>query len=104
MPRLASSILVASLLLATVACDPSPESYCRQRGEAWARAFPEEAANDPKHGFMESCPDVIRKEQQDDPAYWKLRVRCLRENIRDDQTGKAATDAYLALSACERRR
>jgi hypothetical protein len=91
------------IAFAVVACrrDPSPEEYCRMRDDAWGRAFPEDSKTFPHDVFVESCIKTVREEQAKDPELWKRRVQCLRQCIRDDQSGAAANDAYLALARCE---
>lgn len=84
-----------------ISIDPTPEDYCRERDKAWVRGFPDDAKQYPAFADNKSCPEVIRREQAAEPEFWKKRVRCMREHIRTDQEGDAATKAYTAMAHCE---
>ncbi len=40
--------------------EPSPEDYCRERDQAWIRAFPDEAKAYPAMADNPGCPEIIR--------------------------------------------
>ncbi len=94
-------VLCAACSRAPISSEPTPEDYCRARDEAWVRAFPDEAKDYPAFANNKSCPEVIRGEQRAQPDFWQKRIRCMREHIRTDQAGAAATSAYTAMAGCE---